>query len=421
MRPTFLPFSPPSIGEDEINEVVDTLRSGWLTTGSKAKRFEDEFCAFLNADSALALNSCTGAVHVALATLSIGPGDSVITTPMSFCSSVHAIEHVGARPVFVDVERATLNLDPTKTREIIKRLVAERGTGKNGAGRVKAILPVHLYGHPCDMDDLVEIAQEFELAIVDDAAHSLPAKYRGSYIGSSQQPKNVPLLTCFSFYATKNLTTGEGGMLTGPQGLIDEARIWSLHGMTKDAWSRGEGDNVDDRSWHYEVIRPGFKYNLSDIQAAIGLHQLRKLPEFHSRRTNIARQYNQAFCGYEELEVPTPRPHVEHAWHLYVLQLNTDLLEISRDRFIQELKNRRIGASVHFTPVHLHPFYRDKYGYAAEDFPIALERYHTIVSLPIYPSMTDADVQDVIAAVSEVVEESRNKRVWLLSATASSD
>lgn len=420
MRTTFLPFSPPSIGEDEINEVVDTLRSGWLTTGPKTKRFEEEFCSFVKADSALALNSCTGAVHVALATLGIGPGDIVVTSPMSFCSSVHAIEHVGATPVFVDVEPDTLNLDPTKVFETVKRHVEKAVARANGTCKVKAILPVHLYGHPCEMDDLLEIAQEFELAIIDDAAHALPAKYRGVYIGSSQHSKNVPLLTCFSFYATKNLTTGEGGMLTGPKELIDEARVWSLHGMTKDAWSRDEGENGDDRSWHYEVIRPGFKYNLSDIQGAIGLHQLRKLPEFHSRRADIAQQYSRAFCEYEELKVPTSRAYVDHAWHLYVMQLDANLLEISRDRFMQELKNRRIGASVHFTPVHLHPFYRDKYGFAAEDFPVALEKYQAIVSLPLYPSMTDGDVQDVIAAVSEIVEESRNKRVWQLSAKVSS-
>lgn len=405
MRSSFLPFSPPSIGAEEIDEVIDTLRSGWLTTGPKAKRFEEEFCSFVGADSALALNSCTAAVHVALATLGIGPGDAVITSPMGFCSSVHAIEHVGARPIFVDVEPNTLNLDPTKLRETIRQVEET-----NGALKVKALLPVHLYGHPCEMDSLLEIAREFELAVVDDAAHALPAKYRGRYIGSFQHSKDVPVLTCFSFYATKNLTTGEGGMLTGPRELIDEARVWSLHGMTKDAWRRDESENDGDRSWYYDVVSAGFKYNLSDIQAAIGLQQLRRLPKFYSRRASIAHRYSEAFCEFDELKIPTSRAYVDHAWHLYVLQLNTVLLSMSRDQFVRELKNRLIGASVHFTPVHLQSFYRDKYGYAADQFPIALEKYQTIVSLPMYPAMSDEDVEDVIAAVSEIVQESRSKR-----------
>jgi dTDP-4-amino-4,6-dideoxygalactose transaminase len=396
MRDTFLPFSPPLIGEEEIAEVVDTLRSDWITTGPKVRRFEEEFAAFIGAPAALALNSCTAALHVALVTLGIGPGDAVITTPMTFCSSVHVIEHVGARPILVDVEPDTLNIDPN---EIVKTL--ERSTLN-----VRAILPVHLYGHPCDMDALMEVAREYKLAIIEDAAHALPAKYKGHTIGSwvsnvgMFERSTFNVLTCFSFYATKNLTTAEGGMLTGSPELIEEARIWSLHGMSRDAWKRYSAEG----SWYYEVIRPGFKYNMTDIQAAIGLHQLRKLPQFQARRREIARRYNKAFSQLDELQPPTERPEVEHAWHLYVLRLNLERLKISRNQFIEELKIRKIGTSVHFIPIHLHPYYRDKYGYKPEDFPVAYREYQRIVSLPLYPRMTDDDVDSVIEAVHDVVK-----------------
>jgi dTDP-4-amino-4,6-dideoxygalactose transaminase len=396
VREHFLPFSPPLIGEEEISEVVDTLRSDWITTGPKVRRFEEEFAAFIGAPAALALNSCTAAMHVALATLGIGPGDAVITTPMTFCSSVHVIEHVGARPILVDVEPDTLNIDPN---EIFK-------TFKRSTLNVRAILPVHLYGHPCEMDAITEIAREYKLAIIEDAAHALPAKYKGQYIGGwKTEDENlnskfrIPKLTCFSFYATKNLTTAEGGMLTGSPEFIDEARIWSLHGMSRDAWKRYSSEG----SWYYEVIRPGFKYNMTDIQAAIGLHQLRKLPQFQARRREIVHRYNEAFSQVEELQIPTERPEVEHAWHLYVLRLNVERLNVSRNQFMEELKDRNIGTSVHFIPVHLHPYYRDKYGYKPDDFPVAYLEYQRIISLPLYPRMSDQDVEDVIEAVCDVV------------------
>jgi len=390
MRQTFLSFSPPIIGKEEIAEVIDTLRSDWITTGPKARRFEEEFAAFIGAPAALALNSGTAALHLALVALGIGPGDSVVTTPMTFCSCAHVIEHVGARPLFVDVETDTLNIDPD---EIAKTL--ERSKFK-----IRAILPVHLYGHPCDIDAISELGCQYNLAIVEDAAHALPAKYKGRLIGSLPPTCDLQVAICFSFYATKNLTTAEGGMLTGLPDFIEEARIWSLHGMSKDAWKRYSVKG----SWYYEVIRPGFKYNMTDIQAAIGLHQLRKLPQFQARRREIACRYNEVFSQYEELQIPTERPEVEHAWHLYVLRLNLEMLKIDRARFIEELKARNIGTSVHFIPVHLHPYYRDKYGYKPEDFPVAFREYQRIVSLPLYPRMSDQDVEDVIEAVTEVVK-----------------
>jgi dTDP-4-amino-4,6-dideoxygalactose transaminase len=311
---------------------------------------------------------------------------------MTFVSSVHVIEQVGARPVMVDVEPDTLNIDPARVAEAID-------AAQRQGSRVKAVLPVHLYGHPCDMTRLMELAQEHDLAIVDDAAHALPAQCDGRMIGSFARLNGVRVLTCFSFYATKNLTTGEGGMLTGPADLIDEARIWSLHGMSRDAWNR-YGTNG---SWYYEVVRPGFKYNLTDIQAALGLQQLRKLKEFQVRRLEIARQYHESFSKFAELQCPITRPNVEHAWHLYVLRLNLEQLRITRNEFIEELKRRQIGASVHFIPVHLHPYYRDKYGFQPQDFPVAFNEFQRMISLPLHPRLSARDVQDVIEAVDDIV------------------
>src|ERR1700730_17037436 len=397
MRKEFVPFSPPCISEEEIAEVVDTLRSDWITTGPKVKRFEEEFAAAVNAPAALALSSWTAALHLALVSLGIGPGDAVLTAPMTFCSGANVIEQVGARPLLVDVEPDTLNIDPAKVREAINRLSARLNCGY----RLKAILPVHLYGHPCEMDSLLEIARECRLAVIEDAAHSLPANYKGRTIGSQVARSSVPVLTCFSFYATKNLTTAEGGMLTGSPEAVEEARIWSLHGMNRDAWKRYGAGN----SWHYEVTRPGFKYNMTDLQASIGLHQLVKLCEFRARRSEIVRRYNAAFSRFEQFQIPVKREDVEHAWHLYALRLNLDRLNISRDQFIQELGARKIASSVHFIPIHLHRYYRDKYGYKPHDFPIAHREYLRLVSLPLHPRMTNQDVNDVIEAVIDIAQK----------------
>jgi dTDP-4-amino-4,6-dideoxygalactose transaminase len=398
MRQSFLPFSPPSIGEAEIAEVVDTLRSDWITTGPKVGRFEQEFAAFIGAPAALALNSCTAAMHLALAALGIGPGDEVISTPMTFCSSIHVIEHVGARPILVDVEPDTLNIAPSRIAQALESATRSRGS------KIRAILPVHLYGHPCDLDPILELAREHQLAIIEDAAHAVSAKYKGQTIGSAAvQRSSVDLLTCFSFYATKNLTTAEGGMLIGAPHWVDEARIWSLHGMSRDAWKRYAARG----SWYYEVVRPGFKYNMTDIQAALGLQQLRRLPQFQARRRQLVGRYNEALSQFEELQPPVERPEVEHAWHLYVLRLNLERLSISRDSFIEELKVRNIGTSVHFIPVHLHPYYRQRYNYRPEDYPVAYREYQRMVSLPLYPRMSDQDAQDVIDAIGDVVRRFR--------------
>ena len=383
-RKTFLPFSPPSISEDEIKEVVDTLRSDWLTTGPKTKRFEEAFRERLGSPAALALNSCTAALHLGLAALGVSKGDEVITTTMTFAASVNIIEHLGGRPVLVDVEPDTLNIDPAQVEEKITT-------------RTKAILPVHFAGHPAAMDQIFELAGDNNLGVLEDAAHALPAVYRGKAIGSGDNP------AAFSFYATKNLTTAEGGMLTGSEELLEQARVLSLHGMSRDAWKRYEQGG----SWYYEVVSPGYKYNMTDIQAALGLHQLRRLEGFQRRRREVVQAYNDAFSGCEALELPVERAEVEHAWHLYVLRLRPEALTIDRAQFIRELESRNIGTSVHFIPVHLHPYYRDKYGYAAGDFPVAYENYRRLLSLPLSPRLTDEDLADVIEAVLQVV-----KRNW---------
>jgi dTDP-4-amino-4,6-dideoxygalactose transaminase len=388
MRSDFLSFSPPLIGEEEIDEVVKTLRSGWITTGPQVERFQSEFKEYIGADGALALNSCTSALHVALAALGIGPGDRVVSTPMTFASSIHVIEHMGAEPVLVDVEPDTLNIDPEQIEAAVK-----------ADSKIKAILPVHLYGHPAEMDPILDIARRHKLAVVEDAAHSLPAKYKGRMIGAPADG-DVTNLVAFSFYATKNLTTGEGGMLTGPPDIIDQARVWSLHGMSRDAYKRYTAEG----SWFYEVLLPGFKYNMPDLQAAMGVQQLAKLPQFQRRRREIVDQYHEAFAAMEGLERPVERPHVESAWHIYAIRLHLDRLKIDRSRFIEELRNRNIGSSVHFIPVHIHPYYRDKYRFAPDRFPVAFGAYERLVSLPLSPKLTDDDVADVIEAVEDILE-----------------
>lgn len=383
-RRDFLPFSPPLIGEEEISEVVDTLRSNWITTGPKTKRFEQEFATYLGAPGALALNSCTAGLHTALVTLGIGAGDEVITTPTTFAASVNVIEHVGARPVLVDVEPDTLNIDPALVGAAI-------------TPRTRAILPVHYAGHPVALDAIGELARAHGLAVVEDAAHAVAAKYRGRPIGASGNP------AAFSFYATKNLTTAEGGMLTGDAEFLDRARVVSLHGMNRDAWKRYDRGG----SWYYEVVLPGFKYNMTDIQSALGLWQLRKLAGFQERRRAVVRRYDEAFAGEDALELPARRPEVEHAWHLYVLRLRPAVLRIGRDEVIEELRQRNIGTSVHFIPIHMHPYYRDKYRYRPDSFPVAHANYQRMLSLPLNPRLSDADVLDVIEAVLDVVRRHR--------------
>ena len=384
-RSTFLPFALPHITQAEIDEVVDTLRSGWLTTGPKTKRFEREFAERVGAPYALAVNSATAAMHLALDAIGLRPGDEVIVPVYTFTATAEVVVYFRAQPVLVDVDPVTCNIDPA---QIEKHITA----------RTRAIMAVHIAGLPAEMDAIHAIAKAYGLPVIEDAAHAFPAKYRGRVIGT------VSDFTAFSFYVTKTLATGEGGMLTtsNPEH-AQRIAIMSLHGISRDAWKR----YTSEGSWYYEVIQAGYKYNMTDIAAAIGLHQLARSEWLLDRRRAVAQRYTEAFSQLPEVETPPNPAHVEHAWHLYMLRLHLERLTISRDAFIQALREANIGSSVHFIPLHLHPFYRDLYQLAAEDFPAALQAYRRVISLPIYPGMKDEDVEDVIAAVERIIAAHR--------------
>ena len=382
-RATYLPFSPPAIGPEEIAEVVDTLRSDWITTGPKTRAFEQRFGTYVGAPggTCLMLNSCTAGLHVALATLGVGPGDEVLVPTLTFTATANVVEHLGARPVFVDVEADTLCLDPERAGEAV-------------TAATKVIMPVHYAGHPADLAAIDELARRHGLQVVEDAAHAAPTWYRGAMIGGRQN------FAAFSFYATKNLTTAEGGALTAAPELLEPARVLGLHGMSRDAWMRFDRSG----SWSYDVVVPGFKYNMTDIQASLGIHQLAKLPGFHARRREIVRRYTRAFRASEALEPPVERDDVESSWHLYVLRLRPERLHIGRDDFIRALTERNIGTSVHYRPVHMMSFYAEKYGIASDAYPVAEDAFKRMLSLPLHPRLSDEDVDDVIGAVLDVVE-----------------
>jgi len=405
MTPTTVPFAAPWIGDAEIREVVAALESDWLTTGPRTRRFQDAFARRVDAPAAAAVSSGTAALHLGLLATGVRPGDRVITTPMTFCSTVRVIDQCGATPVLVDVQPDTLNIDPARVAEVLER------DASPDDGPITAILPVHYAGHPVELAPLMQLAAEHDLAVVEDAAHAFPAAHQGRPIGSIDPARRHAV--AFSFYATKNLTTGEGGMLTGAPDVVDEARIRSLHGMSRGAWRRyelhdGGGDGSDRESpWYYEVIRAGFKYNMTDVAAALGLQQLERSDDFAQRRAAIAAAYTQAFADEPALQAPTVRGDVDHAWHLYVLRLHTERLTISRNVFIKEMGVRGIGTSVHFIPIHLHPYFADRFGLAPHDHPIAVGQYQRCLSLPIYPRMSDDDVGRVIDAVLDIVAQSR--------------
>jgi dTDP-4-amino-4,6-dideoxygalactose transaminase len=384
IRETFVPFSPPAVGEEEIQEVVEVLRSAWHTTGPRTRQFEQEFCEAFGSPAALALNSCTAGMHVALLTLGIGPGDEVITTPHTFCATCNVIEHVGARPVLVDVQDDTLNLDPS----LIEAAITDR---------TKAIMPVHYAGHPVELDPIYEIGERRGLTIVEDAAHPVSGKYKGRFIGSGANPAS------FSFYATKNLSTAEGGMLTGSQEFIDRARVVALHGMSRNAWNRYDKGGA----WRYDVVLPGFKYNLTDVQSAIGIHQLRKLPSMQAHRRRLVGIYLERLANVPGLRLPVEREEVESSWHLFVLRVDESVCGISRDDFIKELAARNVGTSVHYTPVHMMSFYRDKYGYQPEDFPVTYRNFEQIVSLPLSAGHSVDQIEYVCDAVLDVLQRAK--------------
>ena len=379
----FIPFALPDIGEEEIAEVLDTLRSNWLTTGPKTKRFEAEFAAFLGGDvCALAVNSATAGLHLAVEAAGIGPGDDVITTPYTFTATAEVIRYVGAHPVFADIDPLTLCIDPVE----IERAITPR---------TKAIIPVHYGGLSCDMPAILGLAQEHDLKIIEDAAHALPTTCNGALVGSLDSTATV-----FSFYATKTLTTGEGGMLvTRDPYVAERAAVMRLHGINRDAFDRYTSMKP---AWQYEVIAPGFKYNLTDVAAAIGIQQLRKAHTLHRRRIEMAARYDTAFSDLPLTLPPKPRPGDLHAWHLYVIQLTKDA-PVSRDEFIEETAKKGVGCSVHYKPLHLHHYWRDTYELKPEDYPNALRAYRRSVSLPLYTRMTEAEQERVIASVRAIL------------------
>jgi len=382
-RDTFLPFSPPSIGPEEIDEVVAALRSDWITTGPRTKEFERAFGEYVGAPggTSLMLNSCTAGLHVALVALGVGPGDEVIVPTLTFAATANVVEHVGARPVLVDVLPDTLCIDPAAVEAAV-------------TPRTKAIIPVHYAGQAADLDPIFAVAEKHGLHVVEDAAHAVPTTYRGRMVGSRES------FASFSFYATKNLTTAEGGALTGSPELLEKARVIGLHGMSADGWKRFDKSG----SWQYDIVMPGFKYNMTDLQAALGLRQLEKLRGFHARRREVVRRYQEAFGDDERFQVPVEAPYGESAWHLYVLRLNR-LPGLERDAFVDELKRRNIGFSVHYRPLHMMSYYRDKYGYRPEDFPVAKDAFERMFSLPLHPRLTDEDVEDVIREVKDVASD----------------
>ena len=382
--PAFLPFALPEIGDDEIAEVVDTLRSGWVTTGPKTRRFESDFVDFLGDTGlhAIAINSATAGLHLALEAIGIGPGDEVITTTHTFTATAEVVRYLGADVRLVDIDPATMNIDPAAVEAAI-------------GPRTRAVIPVHYAGLAADMRRLLDIARRHDLKVVEDAAHALPTTCGGRLVGTLDSDATV-----FSFYANKTITTGEGGMLvTRDAALAARARIMRLHGISRDAFDRF---TAKVPSWYYEIVAPGFKYNLTDLAAALGIHQLRKARRFAQRRAEIAAQYHAAFA-----DLPLVRPAAapagdEHSWHLYVVRLADDA-PITRDAFIDALYARGIGCSVHYVPLHLHPYWRERYALRAEDFPRSQAAYERIVSLPIFSRMDAADVARVVEAVRSLL------------------
>jgi dTDP-4-amino-4,6-dideoxygalactose transaminase len=386
VRSEFLPFSTPTIDDDEINEVVDSLRSGWITTGPKVKRFEEDFRAYVGASYAIPLSSATAGLHLAMLTMGLKDGDEVITTPMTFAATVSMIVLCGAKPVLVDIEPGTLNLDAGKIRENITE-------------RTRAIVPVHFAGQPCDMDAIFALAREFNLTVIEDAAHAVGTEYKGRRVGSFDS------ISIFSFHPNKNITTGEGGMLCTPdEALAEEISLLKFHGMNREAWKRfsAQGNPA------YDIMLPGFKYNMMDIQAALGLHQLPKLDAFIARRTEIAAFYNQAFADVEELLTPRLAPYAQrHAWHIYTPLVRTEKLAIDRDLFMAELKALNIGSGLHYKAIHQHAWYREHLPVPAGALPNADYASDRILSLPLFPRMTMEDARDVVEAVKAVIARNR--------------
>jgi dTDP-4-amino-4,6-dideoxygalactose transaminase len=381
-RKDFLIFGAPAIEDAEINEVVATMKSGWLGTGPKVAKFEKDFSSYKGAEFAAALNSCTAALHLSILAAGVKPGDEVITTPMTFCATVNAIIHAGATPVLADVDPHTMNIDPT---EITKKIT----------DRTSAILPVHFAGRPCNMDHILRIAKNNNLKVIEDCAHAIETEYKGGKAGTFGD------FGCFSFYVTKNIVTGEGGMvLAKREDDIARVKILGLHGMSKDAWKRFS----DTGYKHYQVVECGFKYNMMDLQAAIGIHQLERIDQYWKRREIIWKRYNEAFADLPVTLPANPAAATRHAYHLYTILVDETKTGISRDKFLDSMSARKIGVGVHYLSIPEHPYYQETFGWKPEDYPNAMRIGRQAVSLPISAKLTDEDVEDVIESVKEVLD-----------------
>jgi dTDP-4-amino-4,6-dideoxygalactose transaminase len=401
-----VPYFRPSLDEREKERVNAVLDSGWLTSGKAVREFEAKFAEYLGVPHAVAVNSCTAALHLSLEALGVGPGDAVLVPTMTFAATAAVVRHLGARPVLVDCDRDTLCVNPSAMRQTLDAWRSD--------AVIKAVIPVHYGGYMADMDQISEIAAYAGLTVIEDAAHTLPASYRNAS-GDWRSVGTTSPLTCFSFYANKCITTGEGGMVVSTDAeLADRTRTMSLHGLSKSAWSRFESKG----SWYYEVVAPGFKYNLTDLAAAIGIAQLEKADLFCKQRTRVAAMYTERLAAYSEfIETPQAAEDRMPSWHIYGIRLVLDELAIDRAQFIEHLKERGIVTTVHWMPLHLHPYYRKTYGYRASDFPVASREWQRLISLPIFPSMTEAEVDHVCASIGEVIEANRRRRLHFITAT----
>jgi dTDP-4-amino-4,6-dideoxygalactose transaminase len=380
-----VPFHVPFLGEEEIRAVTETLESGWITTGPKTHCFEEAFARFIGVRHALAVSSCTAALHLSLEASRLREGDEVLVPTLTFAATGEVVAYFKAKPVLVDVDPVHFNL----SLEDVRRKITPK---------TRVVIPVHFGGHPCCMDSILDLAAANGLTVIEDAAHALPAKYRGQSIGT------LSPLTAFSFYATKTLTTGEGGMVTTNDGsLADRIALMRLHGMSRDAWKRYTAEGT----WRYEITEAGYKYNLTDPQAALGLVQLSKCEEMWRRRVAIAQKYDKALASLEAYGTPKVAEGVQNAWHLYVILVKRSALRIHRDRVMEELRQRGIGTSVHFIPLHLHPYYQRTWGYRPGEFPVAEDYFDRCISLPIYPGMTDEDLHRVIEALHDISHKFR--------------
>ncbi|MFW5794851.1 MAG: DegT/DnrJ/EryC1/StrS family aminotransferase [Bacillota bacterium] len=380
----YIPFYRPNMGKEEVESVTESIESGWLTTGKKVKEFQERFSDFIGVKHSLAVNSCTAGLHLLLVSAGIGEGDEVITTSMTFVSTVNVIEETGATAILADINPKTFNIDV----EDIKNKITKN---------TKAIMPVHMAGQACKMNEIMEIAKEHDLYVFEDAAHAVWSKYDDEMIGSFTDG------AAFSFYATKNLCTGEGGMVTtNNDELAEKIKINTLHGISKDVYDRYSKKGA---SWYYDVVTPGFKYNMPDINAAMGIEQLKKLDDMQMKRKKIAQKYNEAFKEIDGIQIPHVKDDIRHAWHLYIVLLDLDVLDINRDEFIEKLEENGIGSSVHFIPIHYHKYYRENYDYQRGDFPNTEYVFERNISLPFYPSMAEKEIETVISTVKTLIKD----------------